>query len=188
MKPFQLLLCFVFLYAFSLNLNSAVFAQEASIPSGQVKASNFQRKSKVRFLIKPLAEDKKTTKVVFRPGEKIFIQTLIKNDADEYFPYEVINKYFHYRPNLQKLGKRRVEEFRKDQQKSISLNEGQPAFISRLVPLPIPARSFRVLDILDLADWYENIEPGNYELTIRYRPDVGSKILISNSVVIKITP
>ncbi|MGI8669593.1 MAG: hypothetical protein ACR2J3_07035 [Aridibacter sp.] len=162
----------------ALLLPSSFFAQE--------KDNKPDKKSKVKFLIRAIDAKEKKHKATFNVGEKIYIETLIKNDSDENYPHTVISKYYNHQLNLQKVGEKRVKEHRKDKIESISRGQGKPKFFSDIEGIPIKPGESRVVGMLDLNDWYENIEPGEYRLTIQYRSNPGMPVLISNRLFIEI--
>lgn len=157
---------------------SSFFAQE--------KDNKPDNKSKVKFLIRAVDAKEKKNKAIFRVGEKIYIEALIKNDSDENYPDVVIDTYYQYHFNLQKVGERGVKEYRKDKIKAISNGQRKPTSFSRLVALPIKKGESRLLGKFDLNIWYEDVESGEYELTVQYRSNPGMPVLTSNTIVIEI--
>jgi hypothetical protein len=168
----------VLLTIFAVLLQTPFFAQERNY--------NHDEEFKVKFLIRAVDEKEKKNKATFNAGEKIFIEAMIKNDSEENYPHTIIYTYYHYQFNLQKKGKKSVEKHREDKIKSISAGQREPTSFSRMVVQNIKPGEGRLLDSLDLNDWYENPEPGEYRLTIQYRSEPGMPILISNTIMIDI--
>jgi hypothetical protein len=168
----------VLLTIFAVLLQTPFFAQERN--------DNQNEESKVKFLIRAVDEKDKKNKATFDVGEKIIIETMIKNDSEEDYPYTMTDNYYHYQFNLQKKGKKSAEKHREDKIKSISAGQREPRFFARLVAPNIKPGESRLLRRLDLNDWYENLEPGEYRLTIQYRVEPGMPILISNTIILDI--
>lgn len=178
-KHFSLILLLMATLAISVFLpQTSFFAQE--------KKDKSDKKSKVRFLIRAVDAKEKKNKATFKVGEKIYIEALIKNDSEENYPHTVIDKYYNYQFNLQKVGEIRVKKHREGKIKTISKGQREPTYFARLEGLPIKSGEARVVGSLDLDDWYENLEPGEYRLTVQYRSNPGMPVLVSNRLFIEI--
>lgn len=166
---------------------SVLILQSAPI-LGQNTAPNNEKKPKIKFLIMPVDESKQGRKTTFKVGEKILIKALVKNNTGEVFRPTIIYKYYSYQLDLRAIGGKRSKRHREDKIKSISANAMSPAFMSRLPGNPIENGRISLVDTLNLAEWYENIEPGEYKLTILYRPNSSDISFFSNPLIIKIVP
>lgn len=43
-------------------------------------------------------------------------------------------------------------------------------------------------NLFNLNEWYEDVEPGEYRLTMQYRSHPGKPVLLSNMLIFEIVP
>lgn len=126
---------------------------------------------------------------VFKTGEKIFIQTLIKNKSKETLNLSRFDWRYQYRFDLWQIGnEKRLLGVRSDQARLFSQRENNigPVSFKSLPPL-LPGNSME-LSTIDLDDVYDKLEPGKYKLTAYYRGWYGALKLASSPLTIEIVP
>jgi hypothetical protein len=161
--------------------------------------ANAVRLENATFLIKAVGEQdvkndqtrkekKGKGRLIFKAGEKIFIQTLIKNKSQEPLRLTNFDWMYQYRFDLWKIGEPKVRSVRKDLTRLFYQREndiGAGSF--RSLPPVLPGKSQELLTI-DLDEVYDKLEPGRYKLIVYYRGAFRAKKLASNPLTIEIIP
>lgn len=144
--------------------------------------------SKLIFLIKTVTGGNHRHKAKFKVGEKIAIEMLVKNNAGVDMSLLTTDPYFQYRLQLLRDNDPSVVPLRNDISELVAEREEGPGPGKRLMVDPLPSSDSRALGTLDLQDWYGQLEPGKYRLTVRYRPDTKGSRFSSNTVTFEVVP
>jgi hypothetical protein len=103
----------------------------------------------------------------YKPGDKVLIEVSMTNTGSEPLEVGIGNSYFQDRPRMKKDGKPVL--YHKELPGVLKEKEKRPgqfgsAMYYKLEP-DVPTVVHRFL----LEDWYDRLEPGQYELTLRHR-------------------
>jgi hypothetical protein len=145
-----------------------------------------KREHTVQLTITPIKADAVTPTEQFKVGAKVIIQVSMTNTATE--PTEVAedDDYFHYRMRLMKDGhplqfpKKMLDAFR------LKDTEGPRPISTTYITLSPNQQT--VVGLLELGKWYGPLEPGQYQLTVRYRFRTKGKPIESNTVTFEVIP
>lgn len=123
----------------------------------------------------------------YKQGSKIIIYVAITNTLSEPFVVPRVDEFTQYRPELLKDGKlvsyrERIARLVKEKQ------EGELLSIVSMTHGRLQPNKTRVIQTIDLSDWYEPLAPGNYQLTMQYRPEWIGEWITSPPVTFEVTP
>ncbi len=166
----------------ALVLGTRMIATAIQQPDKNVKAK------KISFLIKTVGDKEHRHKAKFKVGEKIVIEMLAKNDAEEEASLLFTDPLFQYRFQLLKGKDQVIVPLRSDVRDLVAARENEPGAGRRLATDPVPPSGFQPLGTLDLQDWYGQLEPGKYKLTVQYRPNTEGDRFNSNTVTFEVVP
>ena len=176
--------------SFTKCIVAAVCLMGLCLISGVAQSQSERKPQKVKFLIRAVSESDKQGKVVFRTGERILIKTLLKNISSEPLPRFVTDSLYQFRFQLWKVGNRGTTPYRPDKATIISTKEEEAGPGPRLALDPIPGGKSTELETFDLEEFYGALEPGQYKLTVFYRPggEYRKEKIASNVLVFEILP
>jgi hypothetical protein len=122
----------------------------------------------------------------YKVGDKVLVEVTMTNMGAEPLEVSIGNSYFQDRPRIRKDGK--LVPYRKE----------LPALLREKDKYPGPLGSTRIYKLdpnvplvvhrFLLEDWYEQLEPGQYELTLRHRFWGKEVPADSNTVTFEVTP
>ncbi|HEX8501369.1 MAG TPA: hypothetical protein VF659_12375 [Pyrinomonadaceae bacterium] len=166
---------------------------QAARPAKSAEAAQREEKQvrDVRLTITPVAYSRKSygyeAAATFKAGEKVIVRLTMLNTGDASLEVETGDGYLRHRLRLLKDGQPQhyrkgvVELMRAKDQAGSSL--GGPRFTTTLTPNnPTEVESF------DLERWFERLEPGHYELTLRRYSQWKGKPADSNTVSFDVVP
>jgi hypothetical protein len=121
----------------------------------------------------------------FNAGDKILIRLSMFNGSDE--PVSVITSdtMYQHRLELWRDGQAVPPLARIAGLLEYKEREG-PGPGRKFVTDPIEPQGSAVVSVLDLGEWYGELEPGQYALTLWYRPMSGRGTIRTNTLVFKI--
>lgn len=125
---------------------------------GQSPAQN----SKETVLKLILSDGKET----YTFGDAIRFQQKMENESDGRAAVERFDLYYQNRPKLLRDGK--AVRYKTKTDGLIRSKETDPGFMSVRLCL-IEPHSVGDLEELDLSEWYDELQPGSYQLTNKYR-------------------
>lgn len=121
----------------------------------------------------------------FTVGQKIRVQVVMTNNSSEAARALVLDTFYQNRPRLLRNGEELP--YRKDVQKVLPRKDADPEFLRTDNILLVPYQETKV-EIINLNDWYEPLEPGSYELANRHRFSEGGKWFESSAVTFEVQP
>jgi hypothetical protein len=157
-----------------------VYAQGGP-PQGE-QGNGFGREAKfLQVTIAPVGTDPDTPKGQFQKGETVYVLLSMTNTGDEPMTVAAGDPFYQSRVQLLKDGKpvpykRQVLELLRSKEKR-GASGGDGVMTINLQP----KRATRVR-YFDLADWFGQLEPGHYQLTVRHRFRGKGKLIESNAV------
>ncbi|HEX8499736.1 MAG TPA: hypothetical protein VF659_04025 [Pyrinomonadaceae bacterium] len=125
-------------------------------------------------------------KSLYKAGDRVLVEVTMTNTGAEPLEVGIGNSYFQDRPRLRKDGKPLM--YRGELPAVLKEKEKQPGQFGstrfyRLEP-NVPTLVHRFL----LEDWYDRLEPGRYELTLRHRFWGKEVAAESDTVTFEVTP
>lgn len=154
-------------------------------PERVIELDRFERAAKV--VITP-GTDPNKPKFSFRAGSegtRVPILVSMTNTTTETMGIALRSKIAHYRPRLLKDGK--LLPYSERMAKAARAYERYGPSGS-MVSGEIKPGETVTLDYIDLADWYGPLEPGRYELIIKYRFRHGGRPVETNKISFEIVP
>jgi hypothetical protein len=103
----------------------------------------------------------------YKVGDKILIEVTMTNTGTEPLDVGIGNSYFQDRPRMQKDGKPLL--YRKGLPDILREKEKHPGRLGSTIFYNLEPNVPTVVHRFLLEDWYEQLEPGQYELTLRHR-------------------
>lgn len=152
-----------------------------------IELNKFERASRVS--IKPVSTDLVTLKQRFsssRAEEKVLVAVSISNAAAEPISVVIGDPRIQYRPRLLKDGK--LLPYTEEVVKVVRAKERSGPGAGRVISGEINPRETVAVDHIDLADWYGTLEPGQYELTIKYRFRHRGQPVETNTITFEVAP
>lgn len=143
---------------------------------------------KIAFLIKTVGDDDRRHKAKFKVGEPVLIEMLVRNNSAEEANLVETDSLFQYRFQLLRSKDRSLVPLRAGVRELAATREAEPGPGKRMVADPMPPSGQRTLRTLDLQDWYGQLEPGKYKLTVQYRPDTMGGRANSNTATFEVVP
>lgn len=121
----------------------------------------------------------------FKVGDKIKFELIMTNTALVPVRILVWDTYVQDRPQLYRDGQ--LLKYRADIEELMPKTEEQTDFV-RTDSILLEPHSTKPVEVISLADWYEALKPGHYQLSVRHRFQVGGKWIDSSSVTFEIDP
>lgn len=139
--------------------------------------------------ITPVATDLTTVKQQYRasqPDDKQIILISMTNTGAEPVRVAIGDPHVQYRPSLSKNG--RPVPYKEGLGKILQAkNINGPGSVRVTGGILKPNETVKV-DYIDLADWYGALEPGQYELTLKFRFRPRGRPIGTNTVTFEIVP
>ncbi len=151
--------------------NTAQQDEKSDNPDKQervIELNKFERASRVT--IKPVSTDLTTLKQRFRASrieEKVFVVVSVTNTTTEPISIIIGDPRIQYRPRLLKDGK--LLPYKEEVVKVVRAKDKSGPGSGRIISGEIKPGETVTMDHIDLADWYDPLEPGQYQLTLKYR-------------------
>lgn len=173
-------------------LASGCHAESASFLQDNLLLSNpdIVRMDLAPITAKTKVDDRASTELgenvkPYRRGQKVRIQLVITNNSLETLNAPVLDTYYQNRPELWRNGDR--VPYREEVEKLISSKDANPEFV-RIDNVPLLPNQSTKLEVLDLTDWYERLEPGSYRLMNKHRFGEGGKWIESSIIWFEVEP
>ncbi|MCA1568532.1 MAG: hypothetical protein LC803_23360 [Acidobacteria bacterium] len=179
-------------FATPMKVNSSSVGTQ-SAQSDKNKESDQKDEKKVRNIqltIVPVVYSRKDNGYIastkFKVGERVIVKLSMLNTSAEPLEVATGDAYLQHRLRLVKNGqpmhyRKGVIQLLRAKDESGS-NLGGPRFVTVLEP-----NKQTELDSIDLDRWFEKLEPGHYELTLRHRFQWKGKQVESNTVTFEVT-
>lgn len=171
----------------SVNANGEFALSADMAETAQRRDKLLQRPDFIKLRIAPdnaaVDENKTTAATMFRADSEISFELWLTNTLTEPFVVAVADVYAQVRPQLLKAGElipyhEKAARLVQDRQRLLTRIHGR--FI-RLQP-STPQR----MGAINLNNWYDSLEPGAYELTIKYNVQGGGQWIESAGVIFEI--
>ncbi len=107
----------------------------------------------------------------YTAGSKVRLQTLMTNSSSEDLDFIVYDPYYQSRPELRRNGE--AVPYRKEVSELVEHKDMNPRLTQVYFYRTLNRDKATRIEILDLDDWYDPLEPGCYTLSIRYRFEDG---------------
>lgn len=175
-----------------VSLLAVVFGTGAQ--NKQPNAGQPEKESKVekyvRVTIAPIVYSRQARDYVpttqFKAGSLMRIAILMTNTSNEPLAVGRFGSFMHDRLRLLKDGK--PVSYLHDVPKKIKASdENENVFVSPREAVLEPNRESNY-DQIDLSEWYGQLQPGHYELTLRHRFGWRGKLVESNTVAFDVVP
>lgn len=106
-------------------------------------------------------------KTRYKLGDKVLVEVTMTNTSTEPLEGSIGNSYFQDRPRLRKDGE--LLPYRKEVPAVLRQREKHPGLFGSTIPYRLEPNVPQVVHRFLFDDWYEQLEPGQYELTLRHR-------------------
>lgn len=121
----------------------------------------------------------------FKKDDKFFFRLQMTNTSISRVVVSIIDPYYQNRPQLFRDGQ--LVPYRKQTAELIKHREKEPSQRHRGVIRLEPNETKEVVYI-DLATWYDQLEPGHYQLSAKYRFEPGQDWVESSVVTFEVEP
>jgi hypothetical protein len=151
----------------------------------EIELNKSERASQVT--IRPVGGDLATLKQTFSASkDKARVAVFITNTIHETIRIIIADPYIHYRPRLLMDG--RPLPYKEQVAKVARQKEKFGPGSGRVLGGEVKPEETVMIDYIDLADWFGPLEPGQYELTIKYRFRHRGKPVETNTVTFEVIP
>lgn len=121
----------------------------------------------------------------YRVGDQITIFLNMTNNGAELLSVTKTNPFFHNRPRLLKDGQ--LVPYSREALRAVRGSQ-EGGYYGSVIGREIEPGLTTVIDAIDLSRWYGQLEPGSYELTLRYVFQHRGRPIESNTVTFEIVP
>jgi len=121
----------------------------------------------------------------YKTSDKIILHVQITNISNEKLTVPVLDKYHQNRPELTKEGQ--LVPYRKETLKLLDKRDKNLEFGRRDYVNLQPAET-KEIETVNLNDWYDPLESGVYQLTIKYRFFAGTPWVTSAPITFEVVP
>lgn len=177
---------FISLALISSMVTSPVFAQQQRVDSALQQKIYLEKEAKrlqtVKLEIATSDSIEGEPKQTFLSDADIWIHMTASNDDSEPVGYGVSNKYHQFFPQLMKDGQ--LLSYLPKVQEEID-DETIP-LMSSTHGIKIPPYKQKEIAVLSLKDWYGELAPGFYDLTLQHNFRRGGPRLTSNTITFEI--
>jgi len=122
----------------------------------------------------------------YKVGDKVIVEVMMTNTGAEPLEVGIGNSYFQDRPRMQKDGKPVL--YRQELPGKLKEKEKRPGQFGSTMFYKLEPSVPTVVHQFLLDDWYDQLEPGQYELTLRHRFWGKEVPAESNTVTFEVTP
>jgi hypothetical protein len=148
------------------------------------------RRDKIELKITPLLYSLEVHDMVptdrFKIGDPKSFGLTMTNRTNETIPFLFTSHYVHFRPRLLKDGI--PVQYRKEIRQAVQDTENHFRLMGSSIGFPLlPDRPYQ-FGYLALKDWYEPLEPGHYELTLKHRFGTKRRPVESNRATFEVLP
>lgn len=130
-----------------------------------------------------LNEDPKVLEHPYIFGSKILFRIEAKNTSYEPLTAVIFDPYFQNRPELFQGG--RFVDYRKGIDELLKAKEKDPSRIMAQGAFLQPDES-KIIEYIRLDDWYGELAPGHYQLSVKHRFEPGQPWIDSSSLTFEI--
>lgn len=121
----------------------------------------------------------------FKAGHRVKFHLVMTNTALVEVRILAWDTYVQNRPILHRDGQQLP--YRDDIEKLLPATESQTDFL-RMDSILLEPNNPKPLEVITLADWYEPLKPGHYNLLVRHRFQLGGKWIESSSITFEVDP
>ncbi|HWS99998.1 MAG TPA: hypothetical protein VN256_07110 [Pyrinomonadaceae bacterium] len=138
----------------------------------------------VKLTITPVSADGITPTKNYHVGEKVVVQLTMFNDSDQ--PVTIFEGDTKYQHRLKLVKDGQQVPFLPEVDAAIANKDVEGPSGGRSVRDPLAPRQSATVSRLDLSEWYGNLEPGRYQLTLWYHPQGVGRITKTNTISFQI--
>ena len=167
----------------------ALFNQQTSARGRQENgAANSAAKGQrdVKLIITSVGADGITPTRSYRAGDKVAVQLTMFNDTEQ--PVTIVEGDTKYQHRLRLVKDGQKVPFLPEVDSAIAAKDIDGPSGRRLVRDPLAPHQSTTVSVLDLSEWYGNLEPGQYRLTLWYHPQGASRIMKTNTISFQVVP
>ncbi len=178
-KNAVMIIALIFVTAGAVSQGSAATKAEVNHAQGTSEAI------KIELLPRKLArwEDPAILTRPYTKRDRFFFRIKMTNTSMMPVLAQLIDPYFQNRPELYR--DRQPVGYRKGLPEVLESKEKEPSTRHRGTVRLEPGESTE-MEYIDLNDWYGQLKPGHYQLSVRYRFEYGQKWVESNSLTFEV--
>jgi hypothetical protein len=131
-------------------------------------------------------ETGESPKVLNKPYKKkgrLYFRLQMTNISIEPVEVFITDPYFQNRPELFRDGQ--LVEYRTGLSDLLESKEKEPS-LRHSGYVHLEPGEFKVLGFIQLSDWYESLEPGHYQLSVKHRFEYGQQWVESNALTFEV--
>lgn len=121
----------------------------------------------------------------YKVGSRIYFQIQITNTSFESVPIAILDQYFQNRPELLRGGE--VIPYRKGLDKLLEAKDKDP-FSGHNFVVKLEPKDQKFIGFIYVDDWYETLQPGYYQLSVKHRFEPGQDWIESSSITFEVVP
>jgi hypothetical protein len=148
--------------------------------------SSAKEQRDIKLTITSVGADGITPTKNYHAGDKVAVQLTMFNDSDQPIPIVEGDAKYQHRLRLVKDGQK--VPFLPKVDSAIAYKDIEGPSGSRLVRDPLAPHQSTTVSVLNLSDWYGNLEPGQYQLTLWYQSQGEHHLLKTNTISFQIVP
>ncbi len=140
----------------------------------------------VKLTITSVGADGMTPTRTYHAGDKVAVQLTMFNDTEQPVTIVQVDNKFQHRLRLVKDGQK--VPFLPEVDSAIAYKDIEGPSGSRQVRDPLAPHQSTTVSVLDLSEWYGNLEPGQYRLTLWYHPRGARRTMKTNTISFQVVP
>lgn len=180
-------LCFVII----IGLYAASVAGQDAAASGAKQKLLFNDPGVIQIRLEPITPkrsntvDSPETSEPFKTGDRVNVRVITTNNAQSPVRLPISNTYIQDRPQLFRDGQ--LMKYKEDVEKLLETSDSEPNSLRRRSIL-LPPNDAKVVEVIDLANWYRPLKTGHYQLAIKHRFESGGTWIESSSTTFEVNP
>jgi hypothetical protein len=132
-----------------------------------------------------LNEDPDLLSRPYKTGAKIYFRIQATNTSNNSIALAILDPYFQNRPELLRGGQ--VVPYREGFDKLLEAKDKDPFSVMPQV-VKLDPNEQKLIGFINLNDWYDSIQPGHYQLSIKHRFEPGQDWIESSSITFEVVP
>jgi hypothetical protein len=140
------------------------------------------RLEQLKLELRMVGEDGVTQKSEFRKDDTVRVRMLATNFSSQQVVLVFWASYVHYVPQLKKDGE--AVSYCTEMQKRLA--NTKRASHDSAITVKLPAGEISLAGLGDLSQWYDRLEPGFYELRVKYRLEPQGPEIDSDQVMFEV--
>jgi len=132
-----------------------------------------------------LNEDPRALTEPYKVGARIHFRIQATNTSLAQVTIPILNPYFQNRLELLRGGQ--VVPYKKGLDEILKGVEDDP-FVGNIYAVKLNSNESKIVGYLFLDDWYETLQPGHYQLSLKHRFNLGQDWVESSSITFEVVP